>query len=233
MVRCRVCARVEVTAAYYLKHRKSSNAWKHYGNISASSVVDDVQRRRHAAVLAWRTRKSGTTDGGGSVHGGPLDGYLTASRTPVMTPAQALPHHVHVVLMLMITWSLLALTENKYLPEVLRGLGVSYDPPAPAGVLRILLDLFYSMTDQLWAQLRRSQGLYRDVLFFHLVTDLWTKWHGFGSYGSLVLRCIDPGTFSIVKRHLGVAALLGGTKTATSGHGRSASLADMVCATRM
>jgi len=126
-----------------------------------------------------------------------------------MTPAQARPHHVRVVLMLVMTLSPLALTENKYLLEFVRGLGVSYDPPAPAGVRNILLDLFSFVTDQLRAQVRRLQGLYRDVPFFHLVTDLWTERHGSGSYGSLVLRCVDPGTFSIVELHLGVAAFIG------------------------
>ena len=31
----RVCALVGVTATYYLKHSKSSSAWRHYGNIVA------------------------------------------------------------------------------------------------------------------------------------------------------------------------------------------------------
>jgi len=209
VVRCRVCALVGVTATYYLKYGKSSNAWRHYGNIVASSVVDEVQHRRRAAVLARRTRKSGTADSSGDVHGGPLDGYLTASRTRVIAPAQARPHHVRVFLFLVMTLSSLALTENKYLLEFVRGLGVSYDPPGPAGVRNILLDLFSFVTDQLRAQVRRLQGLYRDVPFFHWVTDLWTERHGSGSYSSLVLRCVDPGTFSIVELHLGVAAFIG------------------------
>jgi len=158
VVRCRVCALVGVTATYYLKHGKSSNAWRHYGNILASSVVDDVQRGRHAALLAWRARKSGRAAGGGSGHGGPLDGYLTASRTRSMTPAQARPHHVRFVLMLVMTLSPLALTENKYLLEFVRGLGVSDNPPAPAGVRNILFDLFSFVTDQLCAKCGASKG---------------------------------------------------------------------------
>jgi len=60
--------------------------------------------------------------------------------------------------------------------------------------------------DQLRTQVRRLQGMYRDVSFCHLVTDLWIERHSSGSYGTLVLRGVDPGTFSIVEVHLGVAA---------------------------
>jgi len=123
-----------------------------------------------------------------------------------MTPAQGRPHNVRLVLMLVMTLLPLALTKNKYLLEFVRGLGVSYNPSAPAGVRNILLDLFSFVTDQLRAQVQRLQGLYRDVLLFLLMTDLWTERHGCSSYGSLLLRCVDPGTFFIVELHLGLAA---------------------------
>jgi len=41
------------------------------------------------------------------------------------------------------------------------------------------------------------------------VTDLWTERHCSGSYGSLVLRCVNPDSFSIRELHLGFTPFAG------------------------
>jgi len=215
VVRCRVCALGGVSSCYLLRNGKSSNAWRHFNNVACSAAAEEVQRRRHQDVAEWRaksTRPLVAAPGGTS---GPMDGYLTATRSREMTPAQARPHHLRFVLMLVMTMSPFALSGSSYMLEFVRGLGVSYDPPATSGVRDILLDLYSFITDQLREKVRRLQSRYRGLPFFHLITDLWTERHGSGSYGSLVLRCIDPDNSAVAELHLGVAPFTGRHDSAT------------------
>jgi len=138
-----------------------------------------------------------------------MSAYLTVPRDRVMSPVQARPHHVRFVLMLVMTLSPFDLAANAYLQEFVRGLGVPYNTPSPDGVRGVFLDVFLFITDRLRAEARQLQGLYRGLPFFHLVTDLWTERHGSGSYGSLVLLCVNPDSFSIRELHLGVAPFVG------------------------
>jgi len=209
VVRCRICAIDGRTATYVLRGGKSSNAWRHFENYAASAHVGDLQRRRHAAVVAYRASKTHPRKPAAGVTAGPIDGFLRTARSRVMTPAQARPHHLRFVLLMVMSLSPFALAGNQYLLEFVQGLGVSYDPPAASTVRDVLLDLFVFLTDQLRAQIKRLQGRYRGLPFFHLVTGLWTERHGSGSYGSLVLRCVDPDGVSIVELHLGVVPFAG------------------------
>jgi len=144
-----------------------------------------------------------------------MDGYLTATRSREMTPAQSSPHHPRLVLMLVMTMSPLALSGSSYMLEFVRGLGVSYDPPTTSGVRDILLDLYSFITDQIPEKVRRLQSRYRGLLFFHLITDLWKERHGSGSYNLLLLRCIDPDSSAVAELHLGVAPFTGRHDSAT------------------
>jgi len=143
------------------------------------------------------------------VTAGPIDGFLRMPRSRVMTPAQARPHYLRFAPLMVMSLSPFALAGNQYLVEFVRGLGVPYDPPAESTVRDVLLDLFVFLTDQLRAEIKRLQARYRGLPFFHLVKDLWTKRHGSGSYGSLVLRCVDLDAVSIVDLHLGVVPFAG------------------------
>jgi len=209
VVRCRVCAIDGHTATYVLRSGKSSNAWRHFENCAASADVGDLQRRRHAAVVAYRASKTHTRKAAGGVTAGPIDGFLRTPRSRVMTPAQARPHHLRFVPLMVMSLSPFALAGKQNLVEFVRGLGVPYDPPAESTVRDVLLDLFVFLTDQLRAEIKCLQARYRGLPFFHLVTDLWTKRHGSGSYGSLVLRCVDLDAVSIVDLHLGLVPFAG------------------------
>ena len=199
VVRCRVCALEGVTTTYMLRRGKSSNAWKHFDMVAASRVSSALQLSRHAAVATYRTDANNAPKAGGSGAGGPMSAYLTIPRDRIMSPEQARPHHVRVVLMLVMTLSPFALAGNAYLHEFVRGLGVPYTTSSPAGVRDVLLDFYLFITDRLRRDVRQLQSRYRGLPFFHLVTDLWTERHGSGSYGSLVLRCVNPDSFSMLE----------------------------------
>jgi len=209
VVRCRVCAFAGSTSTYDLRGGTSSNAWGHFDNFAASPQVSDLQRRRHAAVVAFRAKNARPSAASTRGKEGPINGYLRAARTREMSASQARPHHLRFVLMMVMTLSPLALAENNYLLEFFRGLGVPYDTPAPFTVRDVLLDIFIILTGQLRSEVRRLQGLYRGLPFFHLITDLWTERHGSRSYGSLVLWCVDPAVVAVSELHLGVAPFTG------------------------
>jgi len=195
VVRCRACSLEGVTTTYMLRRGKSSNAWKHFDILAASRVSSALQRSRHAAVATYRTDANDAPKAGGSGTGGPMSAFLTVPRDRIMSPEQARPHHVRLVLMLVMTLSPFALAGYAYLHEFVRGLGVPYTTSSPAGVRDVLLDLYLFITDRLRRDVRQLQSRYRGLPFFHLVTDLWTERHGSGSYGSLVLRCVNPDSF--------------------------------------
>ena len=209
VVRCRVCAIDGHTATYILRGGKSSNAWRHFENYAASAHVGDQQRRRLAAVVVYRASKTHPRKAAAGVTAGPIDGFLRTARSRVMTPAQARPHHLRFVLLMVMSLSPFALAGNQYLLEFVRGLRVPYDPPAASTVRDVLLDLYVFLTDQLRAKIKLLQARYRGLPFFHLVTDLWTERHGSGSYGSFVPRCVDPDSVSIVDLHLCVVPFAG------------------------
>jgi len=109
----------------------------------------------------------------------------------MMSPVQARPQHLRFVLLMVMSLSPFALAGNEILLEFVRGLGAPYDPPSGPTVRDVLLDLCVYLTGRMPAENSRLQRCYRGRLFFHLVTDVWMEWHGTGSYGSLVLRCVD------------------------------------------
>jgi len=162
VVRCRDCALEGVTTTYMLRRGQSSNAWKHFGMVAASRVSSALQRRRHAAVATYRTDANHAPKAGGSGAGGPMSAYLTVPRDRVMSAEQARPHHVRLVLMLVMTLSPFALAGNAYLHEFVRGLGVPYTTPSPAGVRDVLLDVYLFITDRLRREVRQLQSRYCD-----------------------------------------------------------------------
>jgi len=166
VVRCRVCALEGVTTTYMLRRGKSSNAWKHFDMVAASRVSSALQRSRHAAVATYRTDANHAPKAGGSGAGGPMSAYLTGPRDRIMSPEQARPHHVRLVLMLVMTLSPFALAGNAYLHEFVRGLGVPYTTPSPAGVRDVMLDLYLFITDRLRREVRQLQSRYRGLPFF-------------------------------------------------------------------
>ena len=140
---------------------------------------------------------------------GPIEGFLRTARSRVMTPADARPHHFRLVLLMVMSLSPFALAGKQFLLEFVRDLGVLYDPPAASTVRDVLLDIFFFVTDQLRAEIKRLQARYRGLPLLHLVTDLWTERNGTGSYGSLVLRCVNSDGLSIFDLHLGVVPFSG------------------------
>jgi len=94
VVRCRVRALAGSTSTYVLRGGKSSNAWEHFDNFAASPQVSDLQRRRHAAVVAFRAKSARPSAASTRGKEGPIDGYLRAARTREMSASQARPHHL-------------------------------------------------------------------------------------------------------------------------------------------
>ena len=204
-----MCALSSHSATYVLRGEKSSNSWRHFDNFATSAQAGDLQRRRHAAVVVYRSQTAHPNKAIASRENGPIDGYLRSGRTRVMSPVQARPHHLCFVLLMVKTLSPFDLAGNEYLIEFVRGLGVPHDPPSGPTVRDVLLDLCVYLTGGLRAEVSRLQRCYRDLPFFHLVTELLTERHGTGSYGSLVLRCVDLDDFSMTEFHLNVAPFSG------------------------
>jgi len=145
----RVCALRGISSCYLLRNGKSSNAWRHLNNVACSAAAEEVQRRRQQDMAKWlvnSTRPHFAAPGGPS---GPMDDYLTATRSREMMPAEARPHHLRFVLMLVMTMSPFALSGSSYMLEFARGLRVSYDPPAKSGFRDTLLDLYSFNTNRL------------------------------------------------------------------------------------
>jgi len=163
--------------------------------------VERHPAQQHAAKATYRSAANDAPKAAGRASGGPISGYLTVSRNKVMSSVQAHPRHVRFVLMLFTTLSPFAMSGNAYLLEFVRGLGVPYSTPSPSGVRDVLLEVFLFIYDRLWDDVRQLLGRYRGLPFFHLVTDLWTERHGSGSYGSLVLRCVNPDGFVMRELH--------------------------------
>jgi len=204
VVQCRACALEETTSTYLLRGGKSSSAWKHFDLVAGSRLSGGVQRSRHGAMSSYRKDGKHATKVNGGAAEGPMSQYLTASRNRVMGPAQARPQHIRLLLMLAMTLSPFSLSGNSYVQEFVRGLGVPYTTLSPAGLRDILLDMFHFVSDSLRSELRRLHYRYKGLPFFHLVTALWTKRHGSGSYGSLFLRRVNPDSFTMRELHLGV-----------------------------
>ena len=163
--------------------------------------VERHPAQQHAAKATYRSAANDAPKAAGRASGGPISGYLTVSRNKVMSSVKAHPRHVRFVLMLFTTLSPFAMSGNAYLLEFVRGLGVPYSTPSPSGVRDVLLEVFLFIYDRLWDDVRQLLGRYRGLPFFHLVTDLWTERHGSGSYGSLVLRCVNPDGFVMRELH--------------------------------
>jgi len=181
-----VCALQGTTSTYLLRGGKSINARKHFDLVAGSRLSSGTQRSRDGAVSSYRNTGKDVSKLSGSAAEGPISQYLTASRNRVRGPVQARPHHICLVLMLVMTLSPFSLAGNVYLQEFVRGLGGPYTSSSPAGVRDILLDLFHFVSDSLRSEVRELQHRYRGTLLFHLVTDLWTERHWSGSCGSLV-----------------------------------------------
>jgi len=209
VVRCRVCALEGTTSTYLLCGGKSSNAWKHFNLVAGSQLSSGMQRSRDSAVSSYRNTGKDVSKVSGSAAEGPISQYLTASRNRIMGPDQARPHDIRLMLMLVMTLSTFAVAGNAYLQEFVRGLGVAYTTPSPAGVRDILMDLFHSVSDSLRSAVRELQHRYKGMPFFHLVTDLWTERHGSGSYRSLALSCVNTDGFTMREMHLGVTLCSG------------------------
>jgi len=209
VVRCRVCAQQATTSTYLLRGGKSINAWKHFDLVAGSRLSSGTQWSRDGAVSIYRNTGKDVSKLSVSAAKDPISQYLKASRNRFMGPVQVRPHHICLVLMLVMTLSTSALAGNAYLQEFVRGLGVPYTTSSPAGVRDILLDLFHFVSDSLRSEVRELQQRYKGTPLFHLVTDFWTERHWSGSYGSLVRPCVHPDGFTMREMHVGVTVFCG------------------------
>ena len=139
MVRCHACALAGSTSTDLLRGGKSSNTWRYLDYFAASPQVSDLQRRRYAEnarPLAASTRGQEGT----------IEGYLRAARTRELSASPIQPHHLRLVLMMIMTLFPFALAENEDLLEFVRGIGVPYDLPALSTVRDVLLNIFILLT---------------------------------------------------------------------------------------
>jgi len=107
-----VCALAGSTSTFVLRGGKSSNAWWHFDNSAASPQVSDLHRRRRAAVVAFRAKSARPSAASTRGKEGPINGSLRAALTREMSASQARPHHLRLVLIMVMTLSPFALAKN-------------------------------------------------------------------------------------------------------------------------
>jgi len=190
-----MCALSCHTATYILQCGSSSKSWRKFENFATSAKAGDLQRRRHVAVMAYRSQKAHPHKAGASGQDGPIDGYLPSQCTRVMLLVPARPHSLRFVLLQMISLWPFAVAGNKFLMEFVRGLGGPYDPPSGPTVRDVLLNLCVHLLGLLLEEIIRLRRSFRGVPFFHIVINLWTERHGTGSYESMALRSVDIEDF--------------------------------------
>lgn len=212
LVRCRICALHGSTCLYFLKGGKTSNAGKHLSIGATVKSFSDEQRRHHALVAS---RVFGTvapelsTRTGSADTSGAMMPFLRPSKRRAFSAAQARPHHLRFVLMLVSTLSPHALAADAQMGTFLSELEGPYKPPARSTVTELLLDLYVYVREEIKATIVKLRGQFHGLPFLHVVTDMWSERHGSGSYGSVVVSFICPDAVEARELQLGVSPFIG------------------------
>ena len=117
-------------------------------------------------------------------------------------------YHLDFVLMQVMSLSPHAIATNNYMRKFLSNVA-SYNPPSPNTVTHHLAELYSFVAAAIRGQLKHAKDLYSGLPFLHLVADLWTEGHTKTSFGSVVLRYVNPAAGDIEELHLGVSLFVG------------------------
>eukprot|EP00170_Pyropia_yezoensis_P004372 contig_17879_g4385 len=76
-------------------------------------------------------------------------------------------------------------------------------------MLHLLAELYGAVLDRVRSRAKQVKELYNGLPFAHAVMDLWTERHSRVSYGSIVLRFVDPVTTTMEVMPLGISVFRG------------------------
>lgn len=196
---CRLCAGMGTTNTQFMPKGAIGNSVKHFENTANGAGGQErwlVHSR--AALLLCRNPT------GGNRTKRVVDGSISRFFT-----ADVRPHHLRFVLMQVMSYSPQVLTENPYLEAFVSGLSSSYSTPSRHTVTHHLTEIYSYTLTAVRDRLKAVKNQYSGLPFAHAVTDLWSETHSRRSYGSLVLRFVDPSTTTMDALHLGVALFRG------------------------
>lgn len=195
---CRLCAGLGTTNIQLMQKGTIGNSVKHFEN-TANGAGSQERRLVHsrAALLICRNAT------GGNRSKRVVDGTITRFFSP-----DARSHHLRFVMMQVMTYSPQVLTENPHVDAFVSGL-CSYSTPSRNTMTHHLIEIYAWTLTVLRNRLQASKALYMGLPFSHAVTDLWSEKHSHMSYGSLVIRFVDPATTTMEVVHLGVAIFRG------------------------
>eukprot|EP00170_Pyropia_yezoensis_P003297 contig_13729_g3304 len=110
--------------------------------------------------------------------------------------------------MLVMSNSPYILTQDPHFSSFLAAL-TKYTTPAPNTILHHLLELYDCTLSAVRGSIADVKMQYCGLPFAHAVTDLWTEQHSQNSFGSVVVRYVDPKTTTMVVLRLGIGLFVG------------------------
>eukprot|EP00168_Porphyra_purpurea_P008957 TRINITY_DN216_c0_g1_i1.p1 TRINITY_DN216_c0_g1~~TRINITY_DN216_c0_g1_i1.p1 ORF type:complete len:382 (+),score=54.03 TRINITY_DN216_c0_g1_i1:492-1637(+) len=196
---CRLCGGQGTANIQLMPEGTIGNAVKHFENTAngAGTLTSRLVHSR-AALLICRN------PAGGNRTKRVVNGSITRFFSPDVRP-----HHLRFVLMLVMSYFPRALTHNPFMDDFVTGLSPSYSTPSPNTVTHHLVELYSSTLAAIWARLVKVKAQYCGLPLAHAVTDLWFEQHTQISYGSVVIRFVNPETTTMQVLHLGVGRFVG------------------------
>lgn len=196
---CRLCASLGVSTTLYLQKKAISNAFKLFENASMGDASGLKQMVHARAALDICQNPTGGTRSKRAIEGS-ISRFISA--------AQRL-HNLRFVLMLVMTRSPHVLTSNSYVNDFVSGLSSTYSTPSPSTMLKLMVELYACVLERVCSRAKQVKALYNSLPFALAVMDLWTEKQSQVSYGSIVLRFVDPLTTTMEVMLLGISVFRG------------------------
>lgn len=207
---CNVCYRMGKSSLWLLSHANASKRIKHFRLHTWQDFPSLNQlTRARAALYISNSVKGGNRIARDAYVGGYLDHFLVSN-----TDRRAF--HNEFVLLQAMTLSPHTLAANTYMRSFLNTLAGN-SPPAISTFVHHTAELYKLVVDALHGKLLAARELYRGSPFVHVEIDLWTEGFRKKSFGSVVVRLVNPASGMLEELHLCVHPLVGRhTKTLTT-----------------
>ena len=201
-VLCQVCWRMGKTSLLLLAQANVSNGMKHF-RLQARHDLPSLSQLSHACAALYVSKnvKGGNRAARDAYSSRSIDHFLVSKK-------DRRAFHVEFVLMQVMSLSPHALTTNAYMRSFLSN-HAGYVPPALNTVVHHLAELYQFVVSALLEMLESVKKRYVGLPFAHMVTDLWTESYRKKSFGSVVVRLVDPASGTMVESHLGVHLFIG------------------------
>lgn len=206
---CLLCLRLgKKDTKLMLSGGNVSNAIKHLRQLGSRDMPTMTQLvHSRAALYVSKNVTGGSSSARGLVEAPSINRFLTPK-------TDRRSHHVGFVLMQVMTFSPHSFASHRHVRGFFNDLA-SYTPPAPNTVVHHLAELYDCLLSEVRNRLSRVKKLFGGLPFAHVVTDLWTEEHTNTSFGSVVVRFVDPEDIKMEVVRLGVSLFVGRHDNAT------------------